>query len=82
MGYHGVWYRDLYQYDNNNPCYLGGHVHVGGLIDWDTAREAAEITILKTIETLGEYVYLPGDVNSDDQVDILDIVSLVNLILR
>ena len=81
MGYHGVWYRDLYQYDNNNPCYLGGHVHVGGLIDWDTAREAAEITILKTIETLGEYVYLPGDVNSDDQVDILDIVLTISHIL-
>ena len=81
MGYHGVWYHDLYQFDNQNPCYLAGHVHVGGLIDWDTARQAAEITIVKVIEALDEYTYLPGDANDDNNVDVLDLVAAVSHIL-
>ena len=63
MGYHGVWYHDLYQFDSQHPCYLAGHVHVGGLIDWDTAREATEISILKTIDYLDQFSYTEGDVN-------------------
>jgi len=81
MGYHGVWYHDLYQFDNVNPCYLAGHVHVGGLIDWDTAQQAAELTIAKVIEELEEYEYIPGDTNDDGNVDVLDLVSAVAHIL-
>ena len=81
MGYHGVWYHDLFQFDLNNPCYLAGHVHVGGLIDWDTAREAAEITIDKVINELNQYAYIPGDANSDENIDILDIVTSISHIL-
>ena len=81
MGYHGVWYHDLYQYESENPCYLAGHVHVGGLIDWDTSREATEITISKVIESLEEYIYIPGDASDDGNVDILDLVTVVSHIL-
>jgi hypothetical protein len=81
MGYHGVWYHDLYQFDNVNPCYLAGHVHVGGLIDWETAQQAAELTIAKVIEELEEYEYTPGDTNDDGNVDVLDLVSEVAHIL-
>ena len=80
MGFHGVWYRDLYQFDDN-PCYLAGHVHVGGLIDWDTAREATEITISRVIESLDEYTYIPGDANDDENIDILDIITAIAHIL-
>ena len=80
MGFHGVWYRDLYQFDNN-PCYLAGHVHVGGLVDWDTARQAAEITISTVIESLDEYTYIPGDANGDESIDILDIITAISHIL-
>ena len=81
MGYHGVWYHDLNQFNENVPCYLAGHVHVGGLIDWDTATQAAEITIEEVIEALEEYTYVPGDVNDDANIDILDIVVTVSHIL-
>ena len=81
MGYHGVWYHDLNQFDENAPCYLAGHVHVGGLIDWDTATQAAEITIEEVIEALEEYTYIAGDVNDDENIDILDIIVTVSHIL-
>ena len=81
MGYHGVWYHDLYQFESQNPCYLAGHVHVGGLIGWDTAKEAAEITIATVIESLEEFLYVPGDVNDDENIDILDLVVVISHIL-
>ena len=77
MGYHGVWYHDI----NVESCYVAGHIHVGGLIDWDTAKEAAEISILKTIDYLDQFSYIPGDINSDDIINILDLVLVVNFIL-
>ena len=81
MGYHGVWYHDLHEFDSENPCFLAGHVHVGGLIDWDTARDAAELTIEKVIEELDTYIYTLGDVNGDLNIDILDIVNSIAHIL-
>ena len=81
MGYHGVWYHDLNEFDESSPCYLAGHVHVGGLIDWDTAISATEITIEEVITALEEYTYIPGDVNDDENIDILDIVITVSYIL-
>ena len=81
MGYHGVWYHDLYEFDSENPCFLSGHVHVGGLIDWGTARNAAEITIENVIQELDNYIYILGDVNSDQNIDVLDIVNTVAHIL-
>ena len=80
MGYHGVWFRDLNQF-NDVPCYLAGHVHVGGEINWDIARQAAEITISEVIENLEEYSYTPGDVNSDGNIDVLDLVGVIAYIL-
>ena len=77
MGYHGVWYHDI----NIESCVVAGHIHVGGLIDWDTAKEATEISILKTIDYLDQFSYTEGDVNADGVIDILDLVILVNVIL-
>ena len=77
MGYHGVWYHDI----NVESCVVAGHIHVGGLIDWDTAKEATEISILKTIDYLDQFSYTEGDVNADGVIDILDLVILVNVIL-
>ena len=77
MGYHGVWYHDI----NIESCYVAGHIHVGGLIDWDTAKEATEISILKTIDYLDQFSYTEGDVNADGFIDILDLVIVVNVIL-
>ena len=81
MGYHGVWYHDLHEFDSETPCFLAGHVHVGGLIDWDTARDATELTIEKVIEELDTYIYTLGDVNGDLNIDILDIVNSISHIL-
>tara|TARA_Y100000590_G_C15555524_1_gene952647 strand:- start:111 stop:1058 length:948 start_codon:yes stop_codon:yes gene_type:complete len=80
MGYHGVWYRDLNQFEDA-PCYLAGHVHVGGLIDWETSIQATEITISEVINALEEYIYTPGDVNSDQEINVLDIVLVVSHVL-
>ena len=77
MGYHGVWYHDI----NIESCVVAGHIHVGGLIDWDTAKEATEISILKTIDYLDQFSYTEGDVNADGTIDILDLVIVVNVIL-
>ena len=77
MGYHGVWYHDI----NVESCVVAGHIHVGGLIDWDTAKEATEISILETIDYLDQFSYTEGDVNADGLIDILDLVILVNVIL-
>lgn len=50
VAYHGVWYQNLHR-DPMDPdwCIAGGHVHVGGLIPKQTARQAAEQTIRTVI---------------------------------
>ena len=80
MGYHGVWYRDINQLGNNR-CITAGHVHVGGLIDIDTAKIATQSTIRTLINYLDQFVYLSGDVNQDEIIDVLDLVLIVNYIL-
>ena len=80
MGYHGVWYHDLNIY-GEVPCLSAGHVHVGGLIDTETARLAADETIRVLIEHLDSISYTLGDLNEDLIIDILDIVIIVGYIL-
>ena len=80
MGYHGVWYKDTHSFGENN-CIIAGHIHVGGLIDWNTAKEAAEISLREVISYLDQFSYISGDVNSDNIIDILDVVLLVNSII-
>ncbi len=55
--YHGVWYQAIH----NSPadpdwCIAGGHVHVGGLISWETARLAAEVTLREVIRRVDDVV--------------------------
>jgi len=80
MGYHGVWYKDTHSF-GDDACIIAGHIHVGGLIDWDTAREASEISIREIIDYVDQFTYTSGDINDDGIVDILDIVLLVNAIM-
>tara|TARA_Y100001970_G_scaffold283198_1_gene397764 strand:+ start:7184 stop:8491 length:1308 start_codon:yes stop_codon:yes gene_type:complete len=80
MAYHGTWYRDLNQLGENN-CISAGHIHVGGNIEWDTAKIAAEESIRVLINHLDQFTYLLGDINQDDIIDVLDLVTCVNYIL-
>ena len=54
---------------------------MGGLIDVETAKLAAHSTIRTVIDYLDQFIYLSGDVNQDDIIDILDLVLIVNFIL-
>jgi len=80
MAYHGTWYRDLNEFSDNN-CISAGHIHVGGNIDWNTAKIATEESIRVLIEHLNNFIYTPGDVNQDEIIDILDLVIIINSIL-
>lgn len=77
-GFHGVWYKDLMEYEEQTPCYLAGHVHVGGMIDWDTAHEAVLITVRETIQYIQENILSPGDVNQDGSINSLDINMVIS----
>jgi hypothetical protein len=77
-GFHGVWYKDLMENVDETPCYLAGHVHVGGLVDWDTAHEAALITVRETIQYIHEQILIPGDVNRDGIINSLDIIMILS----
>jgi hypothetical protein len=80
-GYHGVWYKETYDEDIEIPCFSGGHIHVGAQVDWDTAKEAAEVSIRTLIGYIDQFMILPGDCNGDGEVNILDVVALVGVIL-
>ena len=47
------------------PLYSAGHVHIGGLIDWETAQEAAKITLREVIKYIDLFRDLLGDINND-----------------
>ena len=80
-GYHGVWYKETYEEDNEIPCFAGGHIHVGAQVDWDTAREATEISLRALINHVEQFMILSGDCNSDGEINILDVVALASVIL-
>ena len=80
-GYHGVWYKETYDEDIEIPCFSGGHIHVGGQVDWDTAKEAAAVSIRTLIDYIDQFMILPGDCNGDGEVNILDVVALASVIL-
>ena len=81
MGFHGVWYRDINQFEDNN-CIAAGHVHVGGYIPTETAKLATEQTIRELIYYLDDFNYTSGDVNEDEIIDVLDLVLIINNILN
>jgi hypothetical protein len=80
-GYHGVWYKEAYEADINIPCFAGGHIHVGAQVDWDTARQAAEVSIRTLINYVDQFIVIQGDCNSDGEVNILDVVALAGTVL-
>ena len=53
IAYHGVWYQDLHRSPTDPAwCAAGGHIHVGGNIDWDTTELAVEVSLRALIEHL------------------------------
>jgi hypothetical protein len=58
--YHGAWYQGL-NADPADPewCVAGGHVHVGGMLDWPTAEEAAKVTLRAEIGYLDSVLQTP-----------------------
>ena len=80
MAYHGTWYRDINLFGDNN-CIAAGHIHVGGYIPIETAILATEESLRTLINYIDSFVYIPGDVNQDTVIDILDLVLVVNHIL-
>ena len=81
MGFHGIWYKDLHQYNDIDPCFSAGHIHVGSQVPIETAREGTEESIRVLIDYLNLFIYTAGDINSDELIDILDIILIVNSIL-
>ena len=81
MGFHGIWYKDLHQYNDIDPCFSAGHIHVGSQVPIDIAKQGAEESIRVLINYLNQFIYTLGDLNSDELVDILDIILIVNSIL-
>ena len=80
MAYHGTWYRDLNQFGNNN-CISSGHIHVGGNINLNNAKIATEESLRVLIDYINSFIYIQGDLNEDETIDILDLVTIVNYIL-
>jgi len=80
-GYHGVWYKETFEEDIEIPCFAGGHIHVGAQVDWDTAKEAAEVSIRTLINYVDQFMVMSGDCNGDGAVNILDVVALAGAIL-
>jgi len=80
MGYHGMWYHQS-SIDADNPCVLGGHIHVGGQLSVRTATDAAELTIETVITYLDNILIIPGDINDDEIINIQDVIQLINYIL-
>ena len=76
-GYHGVWYKEIYEQDSSIPCFSAGHIHVGAQIDWGLAKEATEITIRTLAEYLDQFIILQGDCNNDGQINNQDLVTVV-----
>jgi len=65
IAYHGVWYRDERASPTDpNWCVAAGHVHVGSVVDWQTAADAADVTM----RTVMDYVdgVLAGTVVQSD----------------
>ncbi len=61
IAYLGVWYQAIHA-DPTDPawCVAAGHVHVGALIDWATAQQAAEITLRTVLDYVDEVTACAG----------------------
>ena len=80
-GYHGVWYKAIMD-SAHLPLYSAGHIHVGGLIEWETAQEATKVTLREVIKYVDLFRELPGDINDDGIVSTLDMIMILSHILN
>ena len=77
-------YNDLFNYGINNidsTCLLAGHIHLGGLIPWETAKEAAKISLREVITSINLTLPLVGDINLDGSFSILDFFLLLSALI-
>ena len=81
MGYHGMWYHQS-SLNTDNPCMLGGHIHVGGQLSTRVAKDAAELTIQTVINHLNSMIFDIGDINNDSMLNIQDLIILIGFILE
>ena len=81
MGYHGMWYHQS-SLNTDNPCMLGGHIHVGGQLSTRVAKDAAELTIETVINHLNSMIFDIGDINNDSILNIQDLIILIGFILE
>ena len=83
LGYHGVWYKAQMDSLNNlnTVCYLAGHIHIGGLVDWDDAHEAVKVTLREVINVIDESEVIIGDINDDGLISILDLYFVVSFLM-
>ena len=61
---------------------LGGHIHVGGQLSTRIAKDAAELTIETVITYLDSILFIPGDINDDEVLNIIDVILLIDFILE
>ena len=81
MGYHGTWYKSLFNPDPNplNACFMAGHIHVGGQVAWQTGFEGAKISLREVIKALTSILPITGDLNQDGVLSTLDFYLLLNV---
>ncbi len=78
IAYHGVWHQSLHA-DPSDPdrCVAAGHVHVGGLIDWPTARAATETTLRVLTDHIDGLLFAAEDIDRDGSVGSSDLALLL-----
>jgi hypothetical protein len=73
IGYHGIWYHDLYA-DKADPFWniAGGHIHVGSSTNLADAVIATEVTLRVLTDHLTARLALVEDQDGDGDVDLAD----------
>jgi hypothetical protein len=51
------------------------------LIDWDTVRQAAEITLREVIKVVDQYQSLFGDINNDGVISVSDMLQIIGYLI-
>ena len=51
------------------------------MIDWDTVRQAAEITLREVIKVVDQYQSLLGDINNDGVISVSDMLQIIGYLI-
>ena len=61
LGYQGVWYKTFLD-SLGMDCVAAGHIHIGGLVDWDVANKATKITLREVIQYIDEMLEIEKEI--------------------